>query len=185
VSAGGGAPLQRGAVRIVVAGVGNVLHQDDGFGIAVLKALAAGPPLPPGVELLEVGIGGMVLVQALEAPCDLLVIVDAVQRGGTPGTLYTLEPEVPAPQQMTLHESRDFFADTHYATPLRALTLARAIGRLPRVIRIVGCEAQEADEMGIGLNPPVAAAVEVACDRVRTLVHTADELGLVARHRPE
>lgn len=167
------ASVPASVARIIVAGVGNVLHQDDGFGVEVVKALAAQighAPLPPGVELMDIGIGGMNLVQALEDRCDLLVIIDAVQRGGTPGTLYTLEPEVPKLDKMSLHEARDYLADTHYATPMRALAFAHSLGRSPLQVRIVGCEPVEADDIGIGLNGPVANAVDQACQRVRALV---------------
>jgi len=157
--------------RVIVAGVGNVLHQDDGFGVEVVKRIAADVrSLPVGVELLDVGIGGMVLVQALEQACELLILVDVFQRGGAPGALYLLEPEVPDLESLSLHESRDYFADTHYATPMRALALARSLGRLPKRVVILGCEPEEAEDMGIGLNPAVAAAIEPACARVKALL---------------
>lgn len=159
--------------RVIVAGVGNVLHQDDGFGVEVVKALARGPALPAGVELLDIGIGGIALVQALEAPCALLIIADAVRRGGAPGTLYVLEPEIPALEALPLHEARDYLADTHYATPLRALAFARSLGRAPACVRILGCEPVQADDIGLGLSAPVAAAVEPACARIRDLVADA------------
>lgn len=156
--------------RVVVAGVGNVLHQDDGFGVAVAQKMLDHPMLPPEVTVLDIGIGGMTLIQALEEPCNLLIIVDAYQRGGRPGDLYLLEPQVPDMTGLSLQESRDYFADTHYATPMRALAFSRSIGRLPPLIRIIGCEPVEADDIGIGLNPPVAAAVPSACALVKTVV---------------
>lgn len=156
--------------RVVVAGVGNVLHQDDGFGVAVAQKMLDHPMLPPEVTILDIGIGGMTLIQALEEPCNLLIIVDAYQRGGRPGDLYLLEPQVPDMTGLSLQESRDYFADTHYATPMRALAFSRSIGRLPPFIRIIGCEPVEADDIGIGLNPPVAAAVPAACALVKTVI---------------
>lgn len=156
--------------RVVVAGVGNVLHQDDGFGVAVAQKMLDHPMLPPEVTVLDIGIGGMTLIQALEEPCNLLIIVDAYQRGGRPGDLYLLEPHVPDMTGLSLQERCDYFADTHYATPMRALAFSRSIGRLPPLIRIIGCEPVEADDIGIGLNPPVAAAVPSACALVKTVI---------------
>jgi hydrogenase maturation protease len=68
--------------RVLVVGFGNVLNGDDGFGVAVLQRLAQQPELPPGVTLLEVGIGGMSLIHALQDGYDALLLVDAVDRGG-------------------------------------------------------------------------------------------------------
>ncbi|MQA76737.1 MAG: hydrogenase maturation protease, partial [Solirubrobacterales bacterium] len=76
--------------RILVAGVGNVFCGDDGFGVAVAEHLAAAT-LPAGVELSDYGIRGIHLAYQLLDGYDLLVLVDAVQRGGEPGTVYLIE----------------------------------------------------------------------------------------------
>src|SRR5919206_4588398 len=51
--------------RVLVACVGNVLRGDDGFGQAVEQRLLASGGLPPGVDLIETGIGGLGIVQQL------------------------------------------------------------------------------------------------------------------------
>lgn len=112
-------------------------------------------------------------MQALEAPCALLIIAAAVRRGGAPGTLYLLEPGIPAPEALPLHEARDHLADTHYATPRRALAFARSLGRAPAGVRTPGGEPVQADDIGLGLSAPVAAAVEPASARLRDLVTEA------------
>jgi hydrogenase maturation protease len=63
----------------------------------------------------------------------------------------------------------------HYATPERALMLARAVGVLPETIWVVGCQPQDADVLGEGLTPPLERAVEAAAAEVRRLVK---ELGI-------
>ena len=68
--------------RILVAGIGNVLRGDDGFGPAVVQALLARGALPAGVHAVELGIGGVGLVHELMDGYDAVVIVDAVDRGG-------------------------------------------------------------------------------------------------------
>ena len=147
--------------RILIVGVGNVLHGDDGFGVAVAKRLAQ-EPLPPGSTLLETGIGGMSIVQELMQGYDAVLVIDAHQRGGSPGSLRLLEPVLPDLSALDAHALRDYFADTHYATPLRALALARHLGRLPACVRVIGCEPQAVEPMSLGLSAPVAAAVEPA-----------------------
>jgi len=144
--------------RILVAGVGNVLRGDDGFGPAVIERLGE---LPPGVEAVETGIGGVALLQELLAGCGGLVLVDAVDRGAAAGTLFELRPEV----GRAVH-----VADVHLANPDRVLSMARTMGALPGRVRIVGCQPGEVDELGEGLSPAVAAAVEPAVAAVRRIV---------------
>ena len=80
--------------RVLVAGIGNVLHGDDGFGVAVAQRLAQRPDLPPNVKVVETGIGGISLVQELFDGYDVLLMVDAVDRRGAPGQIFLLETQV-------------------------------------------------------------------------------------------
>ena len=81
-------------MRILVAGVGNVLKGDDGFGVRAAQALQKDPRLTADTIALETGIGGMHLVQELMQGYDAVILLDAFDRGGTPGQLFLLEPEV-------------------------------------------------------------------------------------------
>lgn len=141
-----------------MAGVGNVLRGDDGFGPAVIERLGA---LPVGAEAIETGIGGVALLQELMAGCDGLVLIDAVDRAAAPGTVFVLAPEV----RDAVHQ-----ADVHLANPDRVLSMAKTMGVLPRRVRIVGCQPAGMDDLGAGLSEPVAAALEVAVARVREIV---------------
>jgi hydrogenase maturation protease len=148
--------------RIVVAGVGNVLRGDDGFGPAVIRALDAAGPLPPGVRTVEVGIGGIGLVHELLDGCDALVVVDAVNRGGEPGSLYILEPEVPDASAISPAERQALATDLHEVVPGQVLILARALNVLPPVVRIIGCQPAETEEFSLELTPVVQRAVPTA-----------------------
>jgi hydrogenase maturation protease len=144
--------------RVIVGCVGNVLRGDDGFGPAVAERLAG---LPEGAEVIETGIGGIALLQELLAGCDGLVLIDAVDRGEEPGTVFVIEPEV---------LDGEHVADVHLANPERVLTMAKAMGALPERVLIVGCQPAEIDELGRRLSPAVARAVEVAAVRVEGAV---------------
>lgn len=143
--------------RIIVACVGNVLRVDDGFGCAVAARLT---DLPAGVEVLESGIGGMTLVHELMRGCDGLIVVDAVERGGAPGTLYVIEPAVPDAAAV---------ADIHLANPDSVLAMAKGLGVLPERVLLVGCEPADVDGVGEALSPPVERAVGAAVSRIREL----------------
>ncbi len=156
---------------ILVACVGNVLRHDDGFGVAVARALEA-RPLPDGVDLIETGIGGMSVVQQLMDGYDALIVVDAVDRGESPGTIWVLEPEVPAPDSLDRDEWRALFQNLHLAEPHRIFLMAKSLGALPPVIRLVGCQPGDVDTMDERLSPAVEAAVSIAADRVRGIAES-------------
>jgi hydrogenase maturation protease len=147
---------------VVVAGVGNVLRGDDGFGPAVIRALEEGGPLPEGVRTVEVGIGGLGLVHELMEGCDALVVVDAVDRNGAPGSLYVLEPEVPEVETIPEAERPLLATDLHEVVPGRVLLTARALGILPPLVRIIGCQPADTEEFSLELTPVVQRAVPAA-----------------------
>jgi hydrogenase maturation protease len=166
-------PDERAGRRILIAGVGNVLRGDDGFGPAVIWALAAGGALPPAVHLLETGIGGIHLVLELLEGYDALILVDAVDRGRPPGSLFIVEPEVPDIATISAAEAHALATDTHQVVPGRALIMARAARALPASIRIVGCQPAETDIFSLELSPVVQASVPQAVAAIRSLL---DEL---------
>lgn len=143
--------------RIVVAAVGNVLRRDDGFGQAVAEQLT----LPDGVDLVETGIGGVALLQELMAGCDGLVLLDAVDQGAPPGTVFLLEPDV---------REAEHVPDVHLANPERVLSMAKSLGCLPPRVVIVGCQPADVDELEQRLSPEVERAVPVAARKVEETV---------------
>jgi hydrogenase maturation protease len=164
----GGAPAGTGTV--LVACFGNVLRGDDGFGTAVAAVLGS-PPLPAGVEVMDVGIGGIHLVQELmRSPVDLLVIVDAVDLGLDAGTVVVQRPEVADVTLLPDAERRDQLADMHLATPERALRLARGLGALPPSTLLVGVQTTDTERVGEGLSANTATAVVAAAAEVRRIV---------------
>ncbi len=141
-------------MRALVACVGNPLRGDDGFGPAVAEAIN---DLPDGVRLVETGIGGVALLQELMAGWDGLILVDATDRGGAPGTVFALEPHVAEAVHVP---------DVHLADPDRVLSIAKALGWLPPRVLLVGCQPGGV-ELGQGLSPPVSRAVAVAIAEIR------------------
>jgi len=148
-------------MRTLVAGFGNVLRGDDGFGVEVIRRLWAEGGRDPNVELMDVGTGGIRLAQEFLTPYDRLVIVDAMARGGSPGSVYVLAVDAVASTAEI---------DMHVAVPARALSVAKALGVLPGQIFMVGCEPVEVDELTTELSPPVLAAVDIAIRHVQRLL---------------
>lgn len=65
---------------------------------------------PPGVTLIDAGTGGIAIVQELLDGYEALIVIDAVRRGGEPGTLYLLEPEIDNLDKWTDAERQAFLA---------------------------------------------------------------------------
>jgi hydrogenase maturation protease len=156
-------------MKILVAGVGNVLRGDDGFGVVVAQRLLEGD-VPDCVRVVDVGIGGIHLVHELLDGVDALVTVDAVDVGRPPGAVLVIRPQVRDVNAMSLSERHDELADTHYATPERAFMLAKGLGVLPASVWIVGCQPADAHRLGEGLSPELERSVDVAIAEVRRLV---------------
>jgi hydrogenase maturation protease len=149
---------------ILVAGVGNVLLGDDGFGVEVVRRLKH-RPLPPGTRVVDFGIRGLDLTYALLDGVRAAIVVDAMPRGRAPGTLCVIEPAVAAgPATLELHS----------LDPGRVLQAARALGAQVEQVRVVGCEpsriASDDEALSAELSAPVAAAVDEAVAIVESLV---------------
>ena len=160
--------------RILIAGMGNVLRRDDGFGVEVARRLAARNAAQTAwdaqVKVIEVGIGGIHLVQELMIGYNLLVVIDALERGSAPGTVHVLEAEVADIAGWPEAERQDFLADMHYTTPSKALILAKALDCLPSKVFIVGCQPTDADDVGIGLSAAVERAVVQTIGEIEKIV---------------
>ena len=153
-------------MKILIAGVGNLLRTDDGFGVEVARRLDA-MDLPAEVSVVETGIAGIALVQELQTGYDALVVVDCVDLGRPPGHVMLIEPDVVDVHALSWPERHDLLADMHLATPARAMMLARALGVLPPQVLMVGCQPLDPDAYGEGLSEPVAAAVGVAVSEIQ------------------
>ena len=170
-------------MTVLVAGIGNMLMSDDGFGVEVVKALTSpgAEALPDGIEVIDIGIRGMHLAYQLLDGYDGLLLIDATQRGGEPGELYLLEHDLDAAADAALNGPSGDGAvgvpDAHGMTPDAVLallaSLATASGLDPaaglRRVLVLGCEPASIGD-GIGLSEPVAAAVPKAVRAVHKVL---------------
>jgi len=152
-------------VKVLVAGVGNTLRVDDGFGVVVARRLQA-MTMPPGVNVLETGTSGMTLVQELMEGYDALIVLDIVDRGRPPGTIMLIEPDLPDATLMSHDERHSLTGNTHLANPSSVMMMAKAVGALPPHVLLVACQPFDAVGLGMELSPVVTAAVEVAIAEV-------------------
>jgi len=155
--------------RILVAGIGNIFLGDDAFGSEVARRLES-RQLPDGVRVVDFGIRGFDLVYALLDNYDATIFVDATPRGGEPGTLYTIEPDL---SEFDNLDERAMAIEPHGMNPLKVLGMVKSMGGEMGRILLVGCEPASvcADgEERMELSEPVAAAVDRAVGLVESLV---------------
>ncbi len=152
--------------KVLVAGIGNIFLGDDAFGVEVVNRLAQ-RSLPGNVCVADFGIRSFDLAYALMEDWELVILVDALPRGGEPGTLYTLEPELPA------SDEEPPSLDAHTMNPVAVLRMVSALGGEVGRMLVVGCEPAtvEPDAEGdMGLSAPVAGAVDEAVRMVEELI---------------
>ena len=146
--------------RVLVAGVGNVFFNDDGFGVEVVRRLAH-RDLPSNTVVTDYGIRGVHLAFDLLDTPKLLVLVDTIARGRSPGTLYLVDPD--------LASASSGAQDAHAMDPRAVFAALREMGgTLPRT-RIVACEPADVGE-GMMLSDPVRQAIEPAIAMIQQLL---------------
>lgn len=153
---------------VLVAGIGNIFLGDDGFGVEVVSRLRH-KTLPSCVRVVDFGIRSYDLAYALMENWGLVILVDALPRGGEPGTLYTIEPEL-------ADDTDEITVDAHTMNPVAVLQLVRALGGRPSPMLVVGCEPATVDPDSGGsfaLSAPVSAAVDEAVYMIEGLINRA------------
>jgi hydrogenase maturation protease len=148
--------------KTLIGGFGNELLGDDGFGVEVVRRLAASS-FPAHIHSLDVGIAGLHFVLELMQGFDAVIVVDAVKRGQPPGTLYVFTPSE-AHGNLLCQE----LIDPHVAEPTQALKLARVLGLLPEDVTVVGCEPASC-QLGMPLTVCVKAAVDQAVQTIHAM----------------
>jgi coenzyme F420 hydrogenase subunit delta len=135
--------------EIVVAGCGNPLFADDGFGPAVVEELKK-YTLPDNVTIIDAGLGGPHFIFTLLNPevTKKLIIIDIADWGANPGDVREIPPEELPPGS---------YRDAH------SWDLTEPLQRIKDQIdiTIIGCQPKRVTdpEMEIGLSDEVSHAI--------------------------
>lgn len=141
--------------EVIIAGVGNELFGDDGFGPAVIRALSE-YELPDNVKAMDVGLGGPHLVFSMIDPEETkkLIIVDCMDFGGKPGDLTKI------PADLLPEGRQERYMDAHSGN------LLDPIGRLKGKMDIIilGCQpahipTPDSEDFALELSPEVQGAI--------------------------
>ena len=147
--------MRQASRKILVAGLGNILSGDDGFGSRVLERLRRqATPLPPGVTAVDAHTD---LLNHLEdfAAYDEVVLVDAVldpeNKLGEPGRIVVLK-------EATFLSWPESSQGAHQMTPLLAVKLFRALSPEAQTqFTLVGLIVDQ-----LGSNPLYATEARIA-----------------------
>jgi hydrogenase maturation protease len=140
--------------KILVAGVGNVLLQDDGFGPHAIARLQADYEIGEEVEFVDLGTPGLDFVDYLVGK-DVLIILDALASGGEAGEILTFNHE-----QLRIYLP-DVRLSAHQPCLHQTLFMAETAGVCPDEVLLVGMVG-EAFEVGVETSGPVGRSMPQA-----------------------
>ena len=149
---------------VLVLGLGNILLQDEGVGVAVIERLQRRYRVPEEVELLDGGTSGMALLDDIRGR-EHLIVVDAVRTGKPPGSeVVLMGEEVPAflcnkvsPHQLALSD---------------VLANLALMEESPQRVTVIGMEPLSL-ETHLGLSNLVASRLQALTERVIEQIEAA------------
>lgn len=146
--------------RIVVVGIGNLIHMDDGLGVQAIKRLKRDPRVPDEVTLIDGGTFGLELLNYISDATHLLLL-DSIEVEERPGTIVRLANEElrGLPGAASVHQVG--LADLLATLPLVSTT--------PQEIVLLGVVPLSTD-WGTELTSPVLAAMGVLLNAAVELV---------------
>lgn len=142
--------------KILILGVGNLLLRDDGFGVHVINSLKS-VVLPVNVELLEAGTVSHQLIPLLHE-IDHLIVIDAVEAGDVPGSIFRFSPE-------DMKFSSQPMASLHQISLIDVLHMAELTGKKPKTV-IIGVQPKDASSWSMELSAELSSVVP----RVKELI---------------
>lgn len=143
----------------LILGVGNVLLQDEGVGVAVaLRIDEDRAGLPDGTRIVDGGTLGLDLLPLI-GDASTMVMIDAVDLGRAPGTIAVLRDD-------EIHGALAGHVSPHQVGIGDLIAAARLMGSLPRHVALVGIQPGTI-AIGLDLTEAVAAAVPEAAALAR------------------
>ena len=154
--------------NVLIAGVGNRLMGDDGFGPRVIDLLSM-IPLPENIEVRDIGTAGLTIATDL-SDYDMVVFIDSVNIEGEPGRLHKSDVVV----EGSLEDTAELSRFTLHEVGLEGLLkFSKAIDTLPPRVVLIGCKPK-AFGPSLELSPEVEGAThkaaEMALDTVESFL---------------
>lgn len=151
--------------KIAVIGVGNYWRGDDAVGILTARGIKlamdslGGSSAASCASVIESDGEITTLLECFQA-FDRVYLIDAIQTGSARvGQIFDFDGITHPLRELTLS------ASTHVLGVAQSIEMARALGRLPSVLRVFGIEAAQF-EHGSALSKEVKAASQTLTQRI-------------------
>ncbi|HVO65393.1 MAG TPA: HyaD/HybD family hydrogenase maturation endopeptidase [Syntrophales bacterium] len=130
--------------NITILGLGNILLQDEGFGVHFIRWFEKNYLLPEGVKIVEGGALGYKLLDTV-CSCNNLFVIDVIKASDEPGSIYRFTKE-------EINEQELQPTSAHEVSFQDVLCKAELIEELPDVIFLC-VVPYEYKDMGLELTP--------------------------------
>jgi hydrogenase maturation protease len=157
--------LQPRIAPVLVAGIGNILLQDDGFGPQAIARLESEYEFSADVELLDLGTPTLDFVDYLVGR-EVVILLDALSCGGEPGEILTYD-HAQLRQRiagMRLSAHQPCLDETLFAAETAGLQFKKVL-----LIGLVGSNFDVTTELGPHVAGAMPAAVQLVCDILQRL----------------
>ena len=149
-------------------GIGNPMRGDDAAGLLVATRLRE--LSPPGLRVIELEGEPIDLIEAFGG-APAVIVADAVSSGAEPGTVHRFDAAAaPLPAALAAHS-------THALGLAEAVELARALGRLPERLTVLGIEGARF-EAGARPLPQVERAAAAVAEELAAAAGAAPGAGV-------
>lgn len=135
---------------ILVLGIGNILHMDEGIGVHVVNEMMDGDcGLPVNVELFDGGTSGYDLLPLMSGRRKI-IIVDALKTDDAPGSIYRF----PAERLV----ARNYLYSLHDMGVKKLVDMLKIMGEDPE-IEIIGIVPEDYSSFAIGISDSVRESI--------------------------
>lgn len=143
--------------KILILGIGNILHKDDGVGVHVINEISdAASDLPGDVELFDGGTFGYDLLPVMSGR-EKIIIVDALKVDDEPGSIYRF----PANH---LTDCNNKFS-LHDVGVKKLVDMLMLMGESPG-IEVIGIVPEDINSLDIGMSDSVKKSIPKAVEYI-------------------
>jgi hydrogenase maturation protease len=145
--------------KTLIMGLGNVLLQDEGIGVHVLRELEK-QNWPDQVDLLDGGTGGFVLLSLFQE-YKHLIIIDATLNNEPEGSIKVIRPKF----------AKDFpkSLSTHELGLKDMIESAILLGKVPDIF-LIAISINPEQDMNIELTPAIKACIPAVVKTVQEII---------------
>lgn len=145
--------------KLLILGIGNLVLKDEGIGIHIINRLEKAQ-LPPWVDLLDGGTGGIFLIDTIQQ-YEHLILIDATLDNLPVGTVRLLKPKYSCdyPLLLSAHE-----------IGLKEMIEAMIIQEKIPEIDLVAISVEEINEIGMQLSPKIEKEIPKIINNIYQLI---------------